>query len=160
MELAIKDLHLEEATTIIPYHPSNPNGESEEEDPYQMLQIHDYQNVQFLRMNPTIRAATRKTIEVFSMAYPELLREKFFVNVPAVMGWMFAAMKMFLSKNTTRKFHPISNGMNLAREFPGNLGRLFPKAYGGDGPELEECARVVALVDDGDVGGGSGPGDS
>ena len=135
MELAIKEMKLGEATSVIEY---------DGEDPYQMLQVHDYQNVKFLRMNPTIRAATRKTIDVFSTAYPELLREKFFVNVPAIMGWMFAAMKMFLSKNTTRKFHPISNGANLAREFP-TLEDKFPKTYGGKGPELKESAKTVML---------------
>lgn len=135
MELAVKDLKLGEATSVMEY---------DGEDPYQMIQVHDYQNVKFLRMNPTIRAATKKTIEVFSMAYPELLREKFFVNVPAIMGWMFTAMKMFLSKNTTRKFHPITYGVNLAREFP-NLVDQFPKTYGGKGPELPESARSVML---------------
>ncbi|PYH28828.1 CRAL/TRIO domain protein [Aspergillus neoniger CBS 115656] len=135
MELAVKDLKLSEATTVIDY---------DGEDPYQMLQVHDYQNVSFLRLNPTIKAASKKTIEVFSMAYPELLREKFFVNVPAIMGWMFAAMKVFLSKNTTRKFHPISNGANLAREFP-SLKDKFPKTYGGNGATLEEEAFTVNL---------------
>ncbi|BCR98965.1 CRAL/TRIO domain protein [Aspergillus luchuensis] len=135
MELAVKDLKLSEATTVIDY---------DGEDPYQMLQVHDYQNVSFLRLNPTIKAASKKTIEVFSMAYPELLREKFFVNVPAIMGWMFAAMKVFLSKNTTRKFHPISNGANLAREFP-SLKEKFPKTYGGNGATLEEDAFTVNL---------------
>ncbi|PYH98378.1 CRAL/TRIO domain-containing protein [Aspergillus ellipticus CBS 707.79] len=135
MELAIKDLKLNESTTVIEY---------DGEDPYQMLQVHDYLNVSFLRLNPTIRAATKKTIEVFATAYPELLREKFFVNVPTIMGWMFAAMKVFLSKNTTRKFHPISNGVNLAREFP-SLKDHFPKPYGGNGPALEDGALTVKL---------------
>ena len=136
MELAIKDLKLGEATSVLDY-----NGE----DPYQMIQVHDYQNVSFLRMNPNARAASRKTIEAFSTAYPELLKEKFFVNVPTIMGWMFAAMKVFLSKNTTRKFHPISNGANLAREFPASLGSFLPKVYGGQGPELKENAETVKL---------------
>ncbi|KAL3445446.1 CRAL-TRIO domain-containing protein [Aspergillus insuetus] len=136
MELAVKELKLDQATTIIDY---------DGEDPYQMIQVHDYLNVSFLRLNPTIRAATKKTIEVFSTAYPELLREKFFVNVPAIMGWMFALIKLFVNENTTRKFHPISNGGNLAREFSG-LTEKFPKAYGGEGPELEGSARTVALT--------------
>jgi hypothetical protein len=136
MELAVKELKLDQATTVIDY---------DGEDPYQMIQVHDYLNVSFLRLNPTIRAATKKTIEVFSTAYPELLREKFFVNVPAIMGWMFALIKLFVNENTTRKFHPISNGGNLAREFPG-LTEKFPKAYGGEGPELEGSARTVALT--------------
>lgn len=149
MELAIKDLNLGAATSIMPY----PGGD-EGDDPYQMIQVHDYQNVRFLRMDPTIRATTRRTIDVFSMAYPELLREKFFVNVPAIMGWMFGAMKMFLSKNTTRKFHPITNGMNLAREFPGEIGELLPTAYGGEGPDLKDGARTVTLVDEDEAGSG------
>jgi hypothetical protein len=137
MELAIQELKLNEATAVIDY---------DGEDPYQMIQVHDYQNVSFLRMNPTIRAASRTTIEVFSMAYPELLKEKFFVNVPAIMGWMFAAMKVFLSKNTTRKFHPIANGANLAKEFS-SFGEKIPKAYGGKGAELQENAMTVSLED-------------
>src|SRR3981081_804156 len=120
MELAVQQLKLGEATQVI-----DSNGE----DPYQMLQVHDYQNVSFLRMNPSIRAASKQTIETFSTAYPELLREKFFINVPVIMGWMFTALKVFLSKNTIRKFHPITNGANLAREF--SYADEIPKAYGG-----------------------------
>ena len=137
MELAIRELKLGEATTVMDY-----NGE----DPYQMLQVHDYQNVSFLRMNPTIRNASRRTIEVFSMAYPELLKEKFFVNVPVVMGWVFTALKVFLSKNTVRKFHPITNGANLAREF--SYGSEIPKTYGGKGSDLTEVGQTVSLRED------------
>ncbi|KAL4815299.1 phosphatidylinositol transfer protein sfh5 [Aspergillus spinulosporus] len=135
MELAVQELKLDQATSVIDY-----NGE----DPYQMIQVHDYLNVSFLRMNPNVKAATKKTIDVFSTAYPELLREKFFVNVPAIMGWMFAVMKVFVNQNTARKFHPISNGANLAKEFPG-VAEKFPKAYGGSAPDLEGSARTVAL---------------
>lgn len=137
MELAVKDLKLGEATSVIDY---------EGEDPYQMIQVHDYQNVSFLRLNPTIRAASKQTIEVFSMAYPELLREKFFINVPAIMGWMFTAMKVFLSKNTLRKFHPITNGANLAREF--SFADEIPKTYGGKASELKESGRTVRLSEE------------
>ncbi|KAL4753139.1 phosphatidylinositol transfer protein sfh5 [Aspergillus terricola var. indicus] len=136
MELAVRELKLDQATSVIDY-----NGE----DPYQMIQVHDYLNVSFLRMNPNVKAATKKTIDVFSTAYPELLREKFFVNVPAIMGWMFAVMKVFVNQNTARKFHPISNGANLAKEFPAGLAEKFPKAYGGSAPDLEGSARTVAL---------------
>lgn len=140
MELAVQHMKMNEATTVIDYEAG--------EDPYQMIQVHDYKNVSFLRLNPTLRAATKKTIEVFAMAYPELLREKFFVNVPTIMTWMFAAMKVFLSKNTTRKFHPVSNAAYLAREFPVAADGEFPKTYGGKGPELQESAEKVKLVDD------------
>ncbi|KAJ5109381.1 hypothetical protein N7456_006056 [Penicillium angulare] len=142
MELAVQDLKLKDATTVIDY-----DGEK---DPYMMVQVHDYMNVKFLRMDPAVRTATKKTIDVFSTAYPELLREKFFVNVPSIMGWMFSAMKLILSRNTTRKFHPISNGANLAREFPAAIAEKIPKNYGGKGAELkdEPEARSVPLVED------------
>lgn len=136
MELAVQELKLAQATSVLDY---------DGEDPYQMVQVHDYLNLSFLRLNPNLRAATKKTIDVFTTAYPELLREKFFVNVPTIMGWMFAAMKVFLSKNTTRKFHPISNGANLAREFNAPVKENLPKAYGGNGPALQESARTVKL---------------
>jgi hypothetical protein len=140
MELAVQDLRLKDATEVIDY-----DGEK---DPYQMIQVHDYLNVKFFRVDPSVRAATKKTIDTFSTAYPELLREKFFVNVPSIMGWMFSAMKLFLSRNTTRKFHPISNGANLAREFPASIADKIPKTYGGKGPELKDEARTVQLVED------------
>jgi hypothetical protein len=140
MELAVQDLKMKDATEVIDY-----DGEK---DPYQMIQVHDYLNVKFLRMDPAVRTATKKTIDVFSTAYPELLREKFFVNVPSIMGWMFSAMKLFLSRNTTRKFHPISNGANLAREFPAAIADKIPKTYGGKGHELKDEARTVQLLED------------
>lgn len=140
MELAVQELNMKDATTVIDY-----DGEK---DPYQMIQVHDYLNVKFLRMDPAVRAATKKTIDVFSTAYPELLREKFFVNVPAIMGWMFSAMKLFLSRNTTRKFHPISNGANLAREFPASIADQIPTVYGGKGAALKDGARSVPLTED------------
>ncbi|KMU74685.1 hypothetical protein CISG_00615 [Coccidioides immitis RMSCC 3703] len=101
----------------------------------------------FIRMNPNIRAASRETIEVFSTAYPELLKEKYFVNLPVVMGWVFTALKVFLSKNTIRKFHPITNGVNLAREFT-TFGEEIPKTYGGKGDVLADSGRTVTLQDD------------
>jgi hypothetical protein len=139
MELAVQDLKMKDATEVIEY---------DGEDPYQMVQVHDYLNVKFFRMDPSVRTATKKVIDVFATAYPELLSEKFFVNVPAIMGWMFTAMKLILSRNTTRKFHPITNGTNLAREFSASIVEQLPKTYGGKGPELKDSARVVPLVED------------
>lgn len=131
---------MKHATSVIDY-----DGEK---DPYQMIQVHDYLNVKFFRMDPAVRTASKKVIEVFSTAYPELLREKYFVNVPSIMGWMFSAMKLILSRNTTRKFHPISNGANLAREFPTTLSDKIPRTYGGKGADLKDEGRTVPLVED------------
>jgi hypothetical protein len=85
MELSVQELNLASATEKIPE-----NGV----DKYRMVQVHDYLNTSFLRAPPEVRTASKETIQVFSMAYPELLKEKFFVNVPLVMGWFFTAMKV------------------------------------------------------------------
>jgi len=133
MELSIKELNLTAATKKIP-----DNGP----DPYRMIQVHDYLNVSFLRMDPTIRAASKETIQTFSMAYPELLKEKFFVNVPLIMGWVFTAMKLFLSPETIKKFHPLSYGSNLAGELP-NIESQLPAVYGGKGKDIKEEGLTV-----------------
>lgn len=75
------------------------------------------------------------------MAYPELLKEKFFVNVPLVMGWVFTAMKLFLSPETIKKFHPLSYGGNLAGELK-DFGQELPVAYGGKGEDVKEGLAV------------------
>jgi hypothetical protein len=132
MELSVKELDLASATKPIP-----PSGV----DPYRMVQVHDYLNVSFLRMDPVVKAASKETIQTFSMAYPELLKEKFFVNVPLVMGWVFAAMKLFLSPDTIKKFHPLSYGSSLAGELPG-WGEELPVGYGGKGKDIKEGLTV------------------
>jgi phosphatidylinositol transfer protein SFH5 len=98
MELSVRELDLSSATVPIPE-----NGP----DPYRMVQVHDYLNVSFLRMDPTIRAATKEVIATFSMAYPELLKEKFFVNVPLVMGCEFVSR--------SRPFNPLESLPSLPR---------------------------------------------
>lgn len=72
MELAMRELDLSSATEPI----------TAEDDPYKIYQVHDYKNTSFFRSPPAVRAAAKKTVEVLAMAYPETLREKFFINVP------------------------------------------------------------------------------
>lgn len=57
------------------------------------------------------------------------------MNVPAIMGWMYALIKVFIAEKTARKFHPMANGVNLAAEFKnsGLGGNQLPKEYGGEG---------------------------
>lgn len=132
MELSVSELSLQTATTPIPE--SGP-------DPYRMIQVHDYLNVSFLRVDPAVKNASKQTITVMSMAYPELLKEKFFVNVPVLMSWMFAAMKIFLSAETVKKFHPLGYGQKLAGELP-DFGEQLPKVYGGNGKDVTEGLAV------------------
>ena len=72
MEMAIQELDLGSATQRI----------TAEEDHYKIYQVHDYKGINFFRSPPAVRSAAKKTVEVLAMAYPETLREKFFVNVP------------------------------------------------------------------------------
>ncbi|KAH7371794.1 putative phosphatidylinositol transfer protein sfh5 [Cadophora sp. MPI-SDFR-AT-0126] len=132
MELSVRELDLASATEPIP---------ADGVDPYRMIQVHDYLNTSFLRMDPAIKAASKETIQTFSMAYPELLKEKFFVNVPLLMGWVFAAMKLFLSLETVKKFHPLAYGSSLAGELKG-WGSELPEAYGGRGKAVKEGLTV------------------
>ena len=102
-----------------------------------MVQVHDYKSVSFFRQNPNVRAASTEVIKQFALVYPELLKEKFFVNVPAVMGWVYGVIKLFVAEKTRKKFHPMSNGENLTAEFvSGKEGwdakKLLPKEYGGE----------------------------
>ncbi|CAI4218315.1 unnamed protein product [Parascedosporium putredinis] len=132
MEFGVRKLKLNDAKTPIP---------EGAEDPYQMIQVHDYMGVSFFRMDPHVKASSKETIQTLSMAYPELLSHKYFVNVPAIMGWVFGAMKLFLSPATLRKFHPMSSGASLANEIK-PFAATLPKEYGGSGPSVKEGLTV------------------
>lgn len=133
MELGIQGLKIEEATAPIP---------EDGEDMYRMVQVHDYLDVSFLRLDPEIRAASRKVIDIFSTAYPELLEHKYFVNVPYVMNWIFNFFKMFMAKETIAKFHPMAKGTMLGNELP-TIADSLPGAYGGRGPELKDDKSAI-----------------
>ncbi|KAB5522094.1 CRAL-TRIO domain-containing protein [Coniochaeta sp. 2T2.1] len=144
MELALRSLSLSTATVPIPADGSR--------DPYKIYQVHDYKSISFLRSPPNVRTASSETIKVFAQNYPELLKEKFFVNVPAFMGFVYAFMKRFVAAKTIRKFHPMSNGANLAREFVvegkskvEGLAERLPVEYGGKGGELGVQGKETLL---------------
>ncbi|KAI0881303.1 CRAL/TRIO domain-containing protein [Annulohypoxylon maeteangense] len=131
MELAVQELSLSTATKPI----------TADYDPYKIFQVHDYKSISFLRQSPQVKAASTETIRVFATGYPELLKEKFFVNVPIIMGFMYGVMKLFVAPKTIKKFHPMSNGGALSKEFgeskvPG-LGDKIPTEYGGKGADLK-----------------------
>lgn len=90
-----------------------------------------------------------------------MLSRKFFVNVPLLMGWLFAAMKLVVARDTSRKLTMLSYGEQLVLE----LGRDIPSTYGGTGKTLEEVGEKVKLgkgvepvesVGGGDAGTGGG----
>jgi phosphatidylinositol transfer protein SFH5 len=139
MEMALQELSLSTATKTI----------SADSDPYKIFQVHDYKSLSFFRQSPQVKSASTETIKVFAQNYPELLKEKFFVNVPAIMGFVYGFMKLFVAPKTIKKFHPMSNGMNLAAEFGDSkvkgLGEKLPKEYGGKGGDLKGEAKEPAL---------------
>jgi hypothetical protein len=139
MELALQELSLPTATKPI----------TADYDPYKIYQVHDYKSISFLRQSPQVKAASQETIKVFATAYPELLKEKFFVNVPAFMGFVYAFMKLFVAAKTAKKFHPMANGSNLAAEFGDSkvdkLGEKLPKEYGGKGEDLATNGKATRL---------------
>ncbi|KOS21865.1 Phosphatidylinositol transfer protein sfh5 [Escovopsis weberi] len=133
MELSVQQLHLEDATELIP---------DKGADPYQMVQVHDYQSVSFFRMDADVKAATKETIQTLSMAYPELMSQKYFVNVPSIMSWMFGALKFFLAPATIKKFHPLASGASLSNELK-TIADSLPSEYGGQGPSVKEGMTVI-----------------
>jgi hypothetical protein len=139
MELALQELDISSETKQI----------TADYDPFKMFQVHDYKSISFLRQSPHVKSASAETIKVFAQNYPELLKEKFFVNVPAIMGFVYAFMKLFVAPKTIKKFHPMSNGGNLAVEFAESkvtgLGERLPPNYGGKGVELEQQAKGPLL---------------
>jgi hypothetical protein len=135
MELSTSHLNLSSATVPIPDYGQGP-------DPYQGIQVHDYLNVSFLRMDPRAKAASKKTIELLGACYPETLSRKFFVNVPVLMQWMFNAMSLFISAETKKKFVVLSYGENVK----GELGDGVPEQYGGKGGKLEDIGQGVKLA--------------
>ncbi|KAF2748071.1 CRAL/TRIO domain-containing protein [Sporormia fimetaria CBS 119925] len=134
MERSVHKLDLANATVPIPDYGQGP-------DPYQGYQVHDYLRVSFLRQDPVVRAATKKTIETLSAYYPETLSRKFFVNVPVIMGWLYQAVRLLVAAETAKKFTVLSYGNLLAVE----LGKDVPKEYGGDRGELKEVGEAMKL---------------
>ena len=155
MELSIRHLDLTAAKVPIPDYGQGP-------DPYQMIQVHDYLSVRFLRMDSVVKSASQKAISTFQRYYPELLSCKFFVNVPVVMGWLFAAMKLFAAKETARKLTVLTYGEQLV----GELGDSVPSTYGGKGKNLGDggegagetvkLARVEVTADNDDAAADAG----
>ena len=142
MEIGVKALDLPNATAPIPDY--NPTSPSSAVDPYQMIQLHDYQGVSFLRMDSSTKLASKKTIQVMADYYPELLSVKYFVNVPVVMSWVFTAMRPMLSRETMRKFRVLSSGKGVASD----LGDEVPTVYGGKGSDLAEVGLCPKLFKD------------
>lgn len=97
-------------------------------------QLHDYNKVSIIRMDPAIKEATKTSIDLFQSYYPEMLDVQYIVNIPTVMQWVFNIVKHFIAKQTLEKFRVVSNGTDLAKV---TGATWVPKQYGGSGESLE-----------------------
>jgi hypothetical protein len=132
MELTLAHLDLQNATAEVPDYGAGL-------DPYQAIQVHDYQSVSFFRQPAEIKASSTKIIDLFQKYYPETVSYKYFVNVPLLMQWMMGAMKALMSKDSIQKMLWTSYGNTLNQY----LGTSVPKEYGGAGPALDGSAWTV-----------------
>lgn len=110
-------------------------------DPHRLVQVHVYTGVSFLRLDPRVKAASKAAIELMATHYPESLSRKLFVGVPVIMSWMFAAVRMFVSAETAKKFVVVSYEASTAVAL-GDVAHV-PKRFGGEGAELEELDKAV-----------------
>ena len=63
MEDALQALGIDKATKPI----------TADDDPYKILQVHDYKSISFLRQSSSVKSASTETIKIFAQNYPELL---------------------------------------------------------------------------------------
>lgn len=109
----------------------------------QMVQIHDYQGVSFLRPDSQVKKSSKEIINLFSNYYPEVLSKKLFVNVPSVLTWVFHLIKGFVSLETRKKFFVMSScsGVEETLKNP-----QLPSSYGGKGEDLKSQRFVFSDV--------------
>ncbi|AGO12802.1 AaceriACR247Wp [[Ashbya] aceris (nom. inval.)] len=94
-----------------------------------MTQVHDYEDVSVWNMNADVKKCSRRVIAIFQDHYPELLYAKYFVNVPAILRWVYDVVRAFVSEETSRKFVVLNDGTKLAAYLTG-----VPASYGGAAP--------------------------
>lgn len=137
MERAMSHLNLATTTVPIPDFGKGP-------DPHRMIQLHIYTGVSFLRLDPRVKAAPKAVIQLMVANYPETLARKLFIGVPVFMSWMFAAVRVFISAETARKFSIVGDEEGTAAELGGEKDDV-PKKYGGTSalalPELDQKAE-------------------
>ncbi|WOO79391.1 Phosphatidylinositol transfer protein SFH5 [Vanrija pseudolonga] len=129
MERAVARLDLAHTSTPIPDY-------GQGDDPHRLAQVHVYDGVSFLRMDPHVKAASKATIELMAAHYPETLSRKFFVGVPLLMSWVFSAVRLFISAETAKKFVVVSYMANLAPELGDKAD--VPVVFGGEAGSLAE----------------------
>jgi phosphatidylinositol transfer protein SFH5 len=119
----------------------------------QMLQVHDYDGVNFMGgRDANQKAAASEATKIFQENYPEFLvcvymmlcllsanmspiqAAKFFINVPTFATWIFWFFKSLLSAKTFAKMSVVGTGKNTvsAALLPIIDKDQLPKRYGGE----------------------------
>lgn len=101
-----------------------------------MVQLHDYKKLSFFRLDAHVKRGSKATIKLFQDYYPEVLSEKFFINIPFILSWVFNFVAKFVSEATRKKFK-VCDGMDVAKY----LGDQVPKEYGGKSSKTLEEQR-------------------
>ncbi|KAJ9155368.1 hypothetical protein NKR23_g1550 [Pleurostoma richardsiae] len=131
MEKGIDTMGLRDATTFIP-----PN---KDEDPYQMIQVHDCAKVEGSFFSTCIlKSALENQCKVFSIQYPELMSHTYIVNAPIYIGYSFKTkIARLMDKSGNGAKLAILKGGDLAKKL-GTKVAVLPEAYGGkkDNPEI------------------------
>ncbi|KAI9220058.1 CRAL-TRIO domain-containing protein [Blastocladiella britannica] len=95
-----------------------------------VMQVHDYAGAS-MRPRGNMRDATRQIIALFSDHYPECLARKLFVNVPALMSGLFAAISIFSAAKTRAKFQMVGESATRATLWESADPLVLPARYGG-----------------------------
>ncbi|VEU22590.1 DEKNAAC103484 [Brettanomyces naardenensis] len=105
-----------------------------------MAQVHDYKGASLFSMTGDAKKASTSIIKMFGDYYPEVLSRKYFVNVPALMAFLFNAFKAFVAEATRKKLVMLRHGVELSDYIDG-VG--VPKSYGGkSGKGLDELRFI------------------
>jgi len=98
-----------------------------------LTQIFDYGGLGMSNRDANAKKAAAEATKIFQNYYPETLHRKFFVNVPAIMAWVFWAFKPLISSATYAKLQMVGKG-------PETIGKVLlqdidaselPTEYGG-----------------------------
>ncbi|KAF8623229.1 hypothetical protein AX15_006463 [Amanita polypyramis BW_CC] len=100
----------------------------------QTIQIHDYEGVGLSSRDTNSKAAASEATSIFANHYPELLYKKFFINVPALLNWLFWAMKPLVPTNTLAKMSVVGTGQHAVAKalLPYIDVAQLPARYGGE----------------------------
>jgi len=98
-----------------------------------MIQVHDYDGVSLRSRDANSKNAASEASSIFQGHYPEFLHKKFFINVPAILNWMFWLFRPLLSAKTMAKMEVVGTGQHATKKalLPFIDADNLPKRYGG-----------------------------